>query len=231
MAVLLKLSARARGKAIRSAALLGLAVGFGTFAGTQGSARVAMTPVIGNAFENPTNPAVLYRAQEPLGPARPRERVLTGNPLWAVPLESLSATRGRPLLPPSPHPPAPPVFAQFVPPVLLLPHPAEPEQPQLTLMGTIVGESGGVAFFLDETDKRIVRLRTGEDHKGWVLRSVQGREVELEKGGQGATLALPPPGGPPGPPPAAARAGNTWQDGDGQFIRPPAGQRSRPAAP
>lgn len=92
MAVLLKLSAQARGKVIRSAALLALAVGFGTFAETQGSATVAMTPVIGNAFENPTDPAVLDRAGEPLTPAKPGEPMLTGNALWAVPLKSLSGT-------------------------------------------------------------------------------------------------------------------------------------------
>src|SRR5450631_3845625 len=40
-----------------------------------------------------------------------KEQPLTGNPLWGVPLQSLSATRERPIFLPSRRPPAPAVAA------------------------------------------------------------------------------------------------------------------------
>jgi len=47
--------------------------------------------------------------------------------------------------------------------------------------------------FLDQATNNVVRLKTGQDHQGWVLRSVKGREVTLEKNKRSATLALPVP--------------------------------------
>lgn len=41
----------------------------------------------------------------------------------------------------------------------------------------------------------IVRLRVNESHQGWILRSIQGREVTLLKGRKSDVLALVPPGG------------------------------------
>jgi general secretion pathway protein N len=52
---------------------------------------------------------------------------------------------------------------------------------------------------MDEATRDIVRLRTGENHDGWVLRSVRGREATLEKGPETAILALPDPLAPPKP--------------------------------
>jgi len=48
--------------------------------------------------------------------------------------------------------------------------------------------------FLDQTNNNVIRLRTGQDHLGWVLRSVKGREATLEKNRQTTTLELPAPG-------------------------------------
>ena len=132
--------------------------------------------------------------------ARPVEA--SGNPLWAIPLSSLSATRERPLFLPSRRAPAPavagPVAAAPPPPP---PKPAEPEQPPLQLIGAIAGGNEGFAVFLDQSNNNIVRLRTGQNHDGWVLRSVKGREAILEKDKRTATLVLPPPGGAPSAPP------------------------------
>lgn len=44
-------------------------------------------------------------------------------------------------------------------------------------------------------DRHIVRLRVNESHEGWILRSIQGREVTLLKGRKSDVLALAPPGG------------------------------------
>ena len=55
------------------------------------------------------------------------------------------------------------------------------------------GDSEGFAVFLDQATNNVVRLKTGQDHMGWVLRSVKGREATLEKNKRTATLTLPVP--------------------------------------
>jgi general secretion pathway protein N len=138
-------------------------------------------------------------------PASPRPvragREVHGNPLWAIPLESLKATRERPILLPSRRPPAPAVVAAPPVPQPVRPAPpAEPARPRLALVGAVVGDSEGIAVFVDEMTKAIVRLRTGEDYSGWVLRSVKGREATLQKAQDTMLLALPAPTGAPGQP-------------------------------
>ena len=64
----------------------------------------------------------------------------------------------------------------------------------MSLLGTIAGESEGVALFMDKGSQEVVRLRTGKSHEGWVLRSVQGRQAMLEKGDRKETVTLPAPG-------------------------------------
>jgi hypothetical protein len=120
------------------------------------------------------------------------ERAPMGNPLWAIPLGSLSITRDRPLFTPSRRPPAPAVVAapRVVPPKVVI-RPPEPEHPNLTLIGTVVGENEGIGVFLDQTTHNFVRLKTGEGHAGWILRSVTAREATLEKDSQTETLSLP----------------------------------------
>ena len=55
-------------------------------------------------------------------------------------------------------------------------------------------------MFIDQATNNVIRLRTGQDHLGWVLRSVKGREATLERGGEVTTVAMPAPGGPPAAP-------------------------------
>ena len=130
-------------------------------------------------------PRVAQPMQEPAPPA---------NPLWAIPLSSLPVTRERPIFTPSRRPPAPAVAAapRVVPPKAVA-RPAEPEHPRLTLIGTVVGETEGIGVFLDQATHNFVRLKTGEGHAGWVLRSVKAREATLEKARQTETLRLPLP--------------------------------------
>jgi general secretion pathway protein N len=149
---------------------------------------------------DPVQGGVTPLATEPPGTIRTpglaaREREPRGNPLWAIPLRSLTATRERPLFTPSRRPPPPAVAgpppAEAPPPA---PPPTGPDRPLLTLVGAISGETEGIAIFLDETTRDIVRLRTGESHpSGWTLRSVKGREVALVKNEQTVILALPAP--------------------------------------
>jgi general secretion pathway protein N len=126
--------------------------------------------------------------------ADPGGRELPANPLWAIPLKQLSNTRERPIFSPSRRPPAsavagpPPPAAVRVP-----PKSAGPQSPELSLVGTVIGEKESIAVFVDAT-KSAVRLRTGEAHKGWALRTVHTREATLERDGESAILSLPRPG-------------------------------------
>ena len=118
-----------------------------------------------------------------------------GNPLWALPLKQLSNTRERPIFSPSRRPP-PPATPTYVAPVAVRTpqKPKEPERPSITLLGTILGTSDSIGIFLNPATRDIVRLRLGEDHEGWALRSVKTREVLLVKDRDRVVLELPPPG-------------------------------------
>lgn len=146
-----------------------------------GAAESGQAPNVRLAPEAPTD--------EPGG------RELPANPLWAIPLKQLSNTRERPIFSPSRRPltsavVGPPAAA----PVRVPPKPAGPQSPELSLVGTVIGERESIAVFVEDTTKNPVRLRTGEAHKGWTLRSVQGREATLEKDRESVNLSLPQPG-------------------------------------
>ena len=126
----------------------------------------------------------------------------SGNPLWAIPLDALSATRDRPVFSISRRPPPPvvtPVVAVAAPPP---PKPAEPEQLALTLRGTVVGREDGIVIGFNPATGGLVRVRMGEDFEGWILRSVRAREAIFQKGDRQALIALPSPDDPPSQLPA-----------------------------
>jgi len=186
------------------------------------------------AAAKPTNAAA-----PPTAPSA--EHVPSANPLWTVPLSRLTATRERPLFSPSRRPPPPVVVAKAAPPPPPPPpKPPELEKPPLTLTGTILGAAGeGIGFFTMLSDLKPLRLKVGEDHKGWILREVRQRQAVLEKSGQGnAVLELPRrdlnKGGPnktdaenrPAEPPAAAqpdRKAEAAADGTADTPSPPNG--------
>jgi hypothetical protein len=132
----------------------------------------------------PTAPAAI---------ALPAPPSTSANPLWAIPLSALTATRERPIFSVSRRPPAPAVApAAAVRPIA--PPPKEPEKPSLALVGTIVGDADGFGIFIDQTDKTALRLKLGEQHNGWILRAVQSREATLEKDQQIVLISMPQPG-------------------------------------
>ena len=114
-----------------------------------------------------------------------------GNPLWSVPLSMLPATQARPIFSASRRAPQRAVVAPAIQAVVPPPAPKGPERPALALIGAIVGDRDAVAVFLDQTNQKIVRLRQGEAHSGWVLNSVLRREVTLKKADQIETLGFP----------------------------------------
>jgi general secretion pathway protein N len=116
----------------------------------------------------------------------------SGNPLWSVPLSVLTATQERPIFSASRRPPpravvAPPVEQPAVPPPPLA---SVPEPPPLALIGAVVGDSDAIAVFVDRTTQKMVRLRQGESHAGWVLDTVLRREVTLKKDERSETIEL-----------------------------------------
>ncbi|MES2194872.1 MAG: hypothetical protein V4517_10670 [Pseudomonadota bacterium] len=130
------------------------------------------------------SPAV---APPPAAPAV--HRVSTGNPLWAIPLARLTAGREHPLFAKTRRPPPVAVVAR---PVAAPLKAAEPEKPSLALLGTIAGREK-IGLFIDSASKAMVRLKAGENHKGWVLRDVRPRRVELARGLDSTVLELAPP--------------------------------------
>jgi hypothetical protein len=179
-------------------------------------------------------------------PAAPRSPASTtaepaapaANPLWAIPLGRLTETRNRPVFSQTRRPPA----IAIVKPAAALAaaaKPFEPEKPPLSLVGTVAGgEGGGIGLFVNTADKSVVRLKAGENHRGWVLRLVRPHQVELAKGLDSAVLDLPPPdmkpaaGAAPGlpPPPRPAMPGSPANAALPASVGPPgatpaAGQR------
>jgi len=159
-------------------------------------------------------PSQVAPQSPPAAATAPAQAPVTGNPLWSKPLNRLTATRERPLFAPTRRPPA---VAAAVQPVVAPPpppKPVEPEKPQLSLLGTVAGSREKIGLFVDSATKSVVRLKTGENHKGWILRDVNPREVELARGLDTAVLSMPSPemkaGGAPPPlaMPAVATSGN-----------------------
>ena len=121
------------------------------------------------------------------------ERTLSANPLWEMPLKQFSVTRERPIFLPSRRAPAPPASIVTVAKVVV-PKPKEPEQPQLSLVGTISGDDARFGIFVDQATKNVLRLKVGEDFQGWELRSIQAREASFQKNQLTFVVALPQPG-------------------------------------
>jgi hypothetical protein len=121
-----------------------------------------------------------------------------GNPLWRIPIDSLSATRERPLFSVSRRPPPPP-SAPPAPPATnaVSSAPTKPERPPLTLQGTAIGKPRDIALVLDEVAKSSVNLRVGEAVQGWYLRSVDHNAVTLGKDDRIVIIALPAPSASP----------------------------------
>ena len=149
------------------------------------------TPGRASQPEPVTPPAAATVAAPPSSEPAPT----SANPLWAIPLSALTATRDRPLFSASRRPPAPavvPVAAVPAPPPP--PAPTEPEKPNLVLVGTIVGDANSFGIFIDQNSRTALRLKLGEQYEGWTLRSVQKREAMLIKDQQVAVIEMPPPG-------------------------------------
>ena len=139
----------------------------------------------------PAEPVTTVRV---VTPPAPPVRTPSANPLWGIPLAELSGTRERPIFSASRRPPPVAAIAETAP-VKPPPRKKEIEPPQLSLVGTIASIDEGFGIFIDQSSKAAVRLKVGDDHQGWKLRQIRGREVTMEKDDRSAVLTLPQPGG------------------------------------
>jgi hypothetical protein len=151
------------------------------------------------AAERASNDITLRGLETPQLPspgksAKSDEVAPLANPLWAIRLDDLLGTRQRPIFSPLRRPPAPPPIPPPppAPKPVALPH--EPERPPLALVGTIVSESLQIAIFREEETEEAMRLKPGDDYKGWYLRSIIDGEVQLTGHRHNAVLVLIPPG-------------------------------------
>ena len=235
---MLNSSARGRKRGVLGCSLLGCAVSTAACCLSQGPAWAAAGA--GTAMEIPiARPTAAATPGASVSNKQARGATATrGNPLWAIPLKSLTATRERPLFSPSRRPPAVFVAAPSGPPP---PPVAPPAPPPLTLVGTAIAGSQSLAVFIDQDTKRVISLRIGEGDAGWTVRAIHGREAIVVKDRREATVALaapegtereaawvstPAPATASPPPSLQARrqrpvAPGRWLDGDGQVVRPP----------
>ena len=124
---------------------------------------------------------------------------VTGNPLWAIPLSQLTATRERPIFLAARRPPQPAAIPSSVEQVVVPPPPSNNfEPPPLTLVGTVLGNGDAIAVFFNRTDQALVRLRSGDSSGGWSVESVSRGEVVLTRAGRSEVFALRPSDGPKG---------------------------------
>jgi general secretion pathway protein N len=114
----------------------------------------------------------------------------TGNPLWAIPISKLSATRDRPLFSASRRPRTPTGAAAPAPTPTMAAQPPAPEMPPFKLVGTIIGENSRIAIFFNEALKAAAGVKEGESDSGWILRSVDPRSAILDGSGRTVTLDL-----------------------------------------
>ena len=115
-----------------------------------------------------------------------------GNPVAAIPLASLSATRERPPFSPSRRPP--PVVADAPAGEAPSPQPSPSQAP--SLLGTVIGPTDRIAV-IGEGGAPPASLHLGETAWGWRLRAVGPRSATLE--GTGGTLTLELPSAAPSP--------------------------------
>jgi general secretion pathway protein N len=136
-------------------------------------------PKISNLSATSSNAAPALPVQHNSGGAI----IPLGNPLWAIPVGSLTATLERPIFDPSRRPAAAKEPAAVpVEETASLPPVSDPPGPPLVLLGAVANERKSVAIFRDQTTKDIVRLKIGDSHSGWTLRRVNGREATFNRG-------------------------------------------------
>jgi hypothetical protein len=142
--------------------------------------------------------------QAPVDPS-----AVLSNPIVAQSIDSLSATRERPLFSPTRRPPARPAAAP--PPLVRRADPAPPPSPPgVVLLGVVIGGDTARAFVRSEPPDKTLRVAIGDDIGGWKVSQIERHELVLSLGDRSATFKIfdsakttePPPSVEPSPKPA-----------------------------
>jgi hypothetical protein len=111
------------------------------------------------------------------------------NPIVAQSIDSLSATRERPLFSPTRRPPAAP--AAVPPPIVRRADPVPPSSPPgVILLGVVIGADTARAFVRSESPDKTLRVGIGDDISGWKVSRIEPRELVLSLGDRSATFTI-----------------------------------------
>jgi Type II secretion system protein C len=108
----------------------------------------------------------------PATPARAEPPAALDNPVAALSLDRLSATRDRPLFSPNRHtrPAVVSILRSSVPPTAL---------PKIELRGTIMDADESLAIVFFAADKQTKRLHVGDEIEGWKITVIEERKLVL----------------------------------------------------
>jgi general secretion pathway protein N len=128
---------------------------------------------------------------EPVPAPEPPAAPVNANPISALDLDALSATRELPLFTPSRTPPIV-VEAEPEPEPVIEPEIVEEtaDPPPLELIGIVVTEAEQVVLLMDQSTGEVQRIRPGDDFQGWTVSIIDSRTVELESEGNSQTLTM-----------------------------------------
>jgi general secretion pathway protein N len=132
-------------------------------------------------------------AQVWLGPNPPSDverPALVGNPIAAVPLDRLSATRDRPLFSPSRRHAVTAQPAPIAPRIEQVPRPPPVQSPSVALFGIVVSAQGPRAFIGMGPTNPIVGVGPGDDVNGWKVTAITQRSLVLSRADLSATFML-----------------------------------------
>jgi hypothetical protein len=131
--------------------------------------------------------APAWAADEMTRPAGAADSVRHDDPLAAVPLESLTATRERPLFSPSRRPPPPPAS-----PVVQIPAPPPPlpDAPRVVLVGIVLDSDRARAILRVGSDDKVMRVGIGDDVGGWKVSQIEGQRLVVSLGDRSVTFTL-----------------------------------------
>jgi general secretion pathway protein N len=109
----------------------------------------------------------------------------------ALQLETLEATRSRPLFSPSRRPP-PPVIAMSAPVVAAAPVVPDPHAtpPDLHLIGVIVGSDEQRAIVKRAREVKSFGVAAGDQIDGWTVAHIEPRQIILQHDEKSATIAF-----------------------------------------
>ncbi len=107
------------------------------------------------------------------------------NPVAAISLDQLAATRERPLFTPDRRRPTVASVVSHV-----EPHPSPPDEPRLSLFGVVLDADGPRAVIRSDSAGKILRVRLGDEVGGWRVTHIDGQQLVMSLDGRSATLMM-----------------------------------------